>query len=156
MSRLVALVALVALTTSCTTGGRVFGGAAVVSTIAAVSAAPLFDDHKQGHPEVEAGGLAVLALACAIAGIYFEIARPDIELAAPEPTPPTPIADAAPLVATTPARDPQAAQLTQQAYFAARIGQCTAVKVLGDKVRVADPNYFNSVFSVDPTIAKCL
>jgi hypothetical protein len=59
------------------------------------------------------------------------------------------------LVTHMAAQDARAARFTQQAYFAARLGQCTAVEILGEQVRRLDPSYFQGVFLSDPTIAKC-
>jgi len=146
------------LATGCTTGGRVFAGGAVVSATVALVTAPNLFEPEPGHKEVFAGTFAVIAAACALTSIAFEIFA---EPASSEPTsapPPRSIAmhDAPPFVAPSTARDPQATQFTEQAYFAARVGQCTAVKALATRVRSIDADYFSAVFAVEPTIATCL
>lgn len=56
----------------------------------------------------------------------------------------------------TPASDPEAVRLTQQARRAGLAGACAAVRQLGPRVRAADAIYYRGVIVVDPPIAACL
>lgn len=52
--------------------------------------------------------------------------------------------------------DPQLRQLTLQASFAARRGQCNAVRVIADKVDELDAAYRRGGFVADSSIVACL
>lgn len=118
-----------------------------------------FDCNTLNAPVVMLGTVALLAFVVAGA---FEL-RGQADAASPgtpaPPAPPalqtTPIPSAPPLATAVAAQVPQAAQLTQQAYLAARLGQCVAVRVLGERVRALDLGYYERVFAVDATIASC-
>jgi len=173
MSRLTACSLLLAvLVPGCaTTGGKIAGGAAAAST--ALAAATFHFDIfcNPGNPNgplgacpsnAESAGFAAIAAGAALIGLILEIdARVDGSFAASPVAPAAlspvaaPMPAAPPLVTHMAAQDARAARFTQQAYFAARLGQCTAVEILGEQVRGLDPSYFQGVFLSDPTIAKC-
>ena len=52
--------------------------------------------------------------------------------------------------------DPQLRQLTLQASFAARRGQCNAVRVIADRVDALDAAYRRGGFVTDASIVACL
>lgn len=149
------------LASGCTTGGRAFGSAALVSATVAIATAPSPFEEEGGHKEVAAGTAAAISLVCALTSLAFEIfaepASSESPTSLPPLSPPPPsitMRDAGAFVAPA-ARDPQATRFTEQAYFAARVGHCTAVKTLADRVHSLDASYFSSVFAVEPTIATC-
>lgn len=75
-----------------------------------------------------------------------------------KPVAPAPLVEAVPmvpLVEAVAARDPMAAQLTQQAHRAALLGQCEGVNAVAPRVRALDREYYEHVFVADPPIAAC-
>ena len=70
----------------------------------------------------------------------------------PQVRPPIPFG---PFVEHVPAKDPEAARLTQEAHAAAIEQHCAATAANGPRVRYLDPAYYDAVFLADDAIARC-
>lgn len=76
-----------------------------------------------------------------------------------QPIAPIPVAPppegASPPAAEPPRQLSMVERLTNSARGAARIGHCSKLPMIGERVREIDPVYFANVFAVDPEITNC-
>jgi hypothetical protein len=166
-NQLAAVIAVLGCAGGCaTTGGKASAVVAAVTATGTVLVATQSTgcerDGGFGQCLEDAGmilGLGLLTGAALFTGLMFEVyGAPD-----KPPAPGLVQADGVPVwppsaapVVPLGTRDPRAAQLTHEAYLAARVGRCSLVGVLGAKVRDLDRDYYEQVFVSDRAIASCL
>ena len=165
--RCLSLAAAVCLITGCTTGGKVATGVFAVSSAVAVSSFHLnllcggvtTDDGVYGgggcQSNTTAAVFAAIAAAAALTAITFEVVNAvtsePVRVTTVDPAP----GRAAPWESAPESSDPGTNRLMHQAYAASRLGECSTVRVVGTQLAVRDAGYYQTVFQVDPLIARC-
>ena len=140
------------------TPGRVIGGSMVALGGFSLLAAETSSETDQSFDEAfrqdmnKTGGLIMLVAGAVV--LVFNEARPLHE--SPPPAVSTERIAGAETVQSPATDDAQLRQLTLQASFAARRGQCNAVRVIADKVGELDATYRRGGFVADASIVACL
>lgn len=144
------------------TGGVItaLGGAMLYTSVTTDTRRDNFDDAFAAGMQAEMG--AVLGGLIVAGGLAALVAN---ELRTTEPAaepPPPPVAHVARYIPggdrlpDPPTADGRLHQLTLQASLAARGGQCSAVRVIADRVGELDTSYRRRGFVADSAIAGCL
>ncbi len=137
------------------------GGTMILTGLTADTRRSNFGDSLGAAMAAEMGIGAGIAIALVGIGVLVgnELRTPAAD--EPEPSPP-PIAREPRFIPNgdrvpdPPTMDGRLHQLTLQASFAARAGQCTAVRVIADRVAELDAHYRDAGFTVDGAIRGCL
>ena len=140
------------------TPGRAIGGSMVAlggfSWLAAETSTEEVNDIGDAFRQDmnRTGGIIMLVAGAVV--LVFNEARPLHD--SPKPVETTERIAGAETVMAPPTEDARLRQLTLQASFAARRGQCNAVRVIADKVDEIDGTYRRGGFVADASIVACL
>lgn len=142
------------------TSGRIIGGSMValggLSYVIADTRSETTSINDGIRQELDKTGGLLFMVAGAVILAFNEIRPLETEHA---PSPVAVEARVIPDAGNVPApstSDPKLHQLTLQASFAARAGQCSAVRVIAERVGELDGDYRKTRFAADAAIAQCL
>lgn len=129
--------------------GRVIGG-----TMAGLGGLAVITTYTSSEPaQLDKIGAWSMLVSGAVVLLFNEArSLEDVE----RPAPPAEHIAGAETVSAPLTEDPRLRQLTLQASFAARRGQCNAVRVIADKVDELDAAYRRGGFVTDASIVACL
>ncbi len=156
MMRVARVGLVLALIPACaTTTGKVAGAVAASSVGAAVGiqasgCSGEGDECELGH---NIGSVVLLGVACVAATMALVAESGHHAEAAATPLANVNEPNARSTVVL--ARDPAIVELAASANIEASLGHCKTVAVLGDRIRLLDAEYYATVFTVQPAIARC-